>query len=480
MNDERPIEKLLRRYAKKRRDAAGSSVELHPATRRLLQGEVARQLGAERRAPPNARRRFFNFEFLIFKSPRLAWAVPLFGLLAISAWFLLDRPATQQLALGPAPREKMAAEGSRASKDERREPASLPSPLAPRPSPVVEAAPAAVSVVQRRPPTDPVPIRSLSPPAPGAANQFVVGKNRDADQALAYIAATNHSVASLVGAAEQKDSPARYGGKEMVPVDKLGVASSAAPARARFAEASSANRASTLPADRPTETAAALQTDRSVTGVYAAKASELVAPLLDRPSASPSLARSDRDEREQTQTYSQSFANLLPESLKQKTAKAIAPPPTSPLLANFRVEQTGRQLRVVDSDGSTYVGETDVSPEFWGAVDARKEQAVQLFKSDGKLNQLPAPAMSVPESQWQNNSYRVAGTNRTLNQPVVFTWSFVELTNAPVTAPSGKIGGDRNNVAKNPPAPLPSSSISGRARFGTSAEIEIKAVPVPP
>ena len=42
MNDERPIEKLLRRYAKKRRDAAGAS-ELHPATRRLLQGEVERQ-----------------------------------------------------------------------------------------------------------------------------------------------------------------------------------------------------------------------------------------------------------------------------------------------------------------------------------------------------------------------------------------------------------------------------------------------------
>jgi len=43
MNDERPIEKLLRRYAKKRGDEAGPPPELHPATRRLLQGEVARQ-----------------------------------------------------------------------------------------------------------------------------------------------------------------------------------------------------------------------------------------------------------------------------------------------------------------------------------------------------------------------------------------------------------------------------------------------------
>src|ERR1041385_4519628 len=43
MNDERPIEKLLRRYARKRRDEAGAPLELHPATRRRLQGEVVRQ-----------------------------------------------------------------------------------------------------------------------------------------------------------------------------------------------------------------------------------------------------------------------------------------------------------------------------------------------------------------------------------------------------------------------------------------------------
>ena len=43
MNDERPIEKLLRRYARKRHDEAGTPLELHPATRRLLQGEVSRQ-----------------------------------------------------------------------------------------------------------------------------------------------------------------------------------------------------------------------------------------------------------------------------------------------------------------------------------------------------------------------------------------------------------------------------------------------------
>ena len=43
MEPERRIEKVLRAYAKKRREDAGAPPELHPATRRLLQDEVARR-----------------------------------------------------------------------------------------------------------------------------------------------------------------------------------------------------------------------------------------------------------------------------------------------------------------------------------------------------------------------------------------------------------------------------------------------------
>ncbi|HTV61863.1 MAG TPA: hypothetical protein VMH30_04760, partial [Verrucomicrobiae bacterium] len=43
MEPERKIEKLLRAYAKKRRADAGEPLKLHPAMRRLLQDEVARQ-----------------------------------------------------------------------------------------------------------------------------------------------------------------------------------------------------------------------------------------------------------------------------------------------------------------------------------------------------------------------------------------------------------------------------------------------------
>ena len=45
MPDERDIEKTLQAYAKHRRDQGGTPPELHPATRKLLQDEVARQYG---------------------------------------------------------------------------------------------------------------------------------------------------------------------------------------------------------------------------------------------------------------------------------------------------------------------------------------------------------------------------------------------------------------------------------------------------
>ena len=45
MSEERDIEKQLRAAAEQRRKEAGGNFELHPATRRALQGEVVRARG---------------------------------------------------------------------------------------------------------------------------------------------------------------------------------------------------------------------------------------------------------------------------------------------------------------------------------------------------------------------------------------------------------------------------------------------------
>ena len=52
LDQEKPIEKLLRECAKERRDRAGDAWEVHPATRRLWQQEVAQRF--KRRPEPKA------------------------------------------------------------------------------------------------------------------------------------------------------------------------------------------------------------------------------------------------------------------------------------------------------------------------------------------------------------------------------------------------------------------------------------------
>lgn len=91
---ERPIEKLLRACGEKRREDAGAPLELHPATRRLLQGEAARQFAKPAAEPRPAGSSFRQWW------PRLVWSLG--GVAAIVAIVLVLTPPradkSQQLA----------------------------------------------------------------------------------------------------------------------------------------------------------------------------------------------------------------------------------------------------------------------------------------------------------------------------------------------------------------------------------------------
>lgn len=97
MPEERDIEKQLRAAAAQRRKDAGGKFELHPATRRLLQGEAAHAHGQKNAAP---RRAFW---------PRFAWAVSMLTALAVGIWSLSPakkiphpQPASTQPEPAPA------------------------------------------------------------------------------------------------------------------------------------------------------------------------------------------------------------------------------------------------------------------------------------------------------------------------------------------------------------------------------------------
>lgn len=436
MNDERPIEKLLRRYAKKRRDDAGAPVELHPATRRMLQGEVGRQF-SKRGAGAGEPATFA--QFLSGWRARLVWAVPVCIVLGIGTWVML-RPG------GKTGNELQLAK----HKSERAMPArvlqetfnALETPKAAAPSP------------------------SLA-----HADRTTVGQ--EASGALPA------SVGEGFGVTLARELP--RGKQAEIPT----VVSLAATPRLNTTSLPETDR---LAANELAQSAA---TDES--RAQSAPAKSGLPHLANQPVATPSDAARQHfrqqgqvgGEGAKLRANTQVFINNATVSNygKMGTSGGI-----TPVLANFQVEQAGNQLRVIDGDGSTYLGEvesTTPEPVAMAAVE-QKGGDISLRDANARAEQRRADAASPAQQTTQSlYAYRVVGTNRTLNQQVVFAWNFVDLTNA-LAATQGRIPpGGANMLMNNLPAQqlpllLNNSAISGRAQLGNAKEIEINAIPASP
>src|SRR5437762_14078651 len=94
MEPERPLEELMRGFAQERRDQAGAPWEMPPATRRLLQSEVARRTAKDEES--------FFATLLALLGRRATVAVCLVAVGLIGAWLLrnnLDGSKTRSMAL---------------------------------------------------------------------------------------------------------------------------------------------------------------------------------------------------------------------------------------------------------------------------------------------------------------------------------------------------------------------------------------------
>ena len=78
--DNSKVEELLKAYARKRREEGGSTFELHPATRKMLQAEAAREFGKNLRG----KRSFFSS--LVRFWPRIAFAGAAVVVLSLVLW----------------------------------------------------------------------------------------------------------------------------------------------------------------------------------------------------------------------------------------------------------------------------------------------------------------------------------------------------------------------------------------------------------
>jgi hypothetical protein len=103
----------------------------------------------------------------------------------------------------------------------------------------------------------------------------------------------------------------------------------------------------------------------------------------------------------------------------------------TPILASFAVEQSGHGLRVIDTDGSVYTGYLNSAT--WSAGDGAAFNRVTALapatsarvRSSFTASQLGAG----PQQSQVNYFFRVAGTNRTLGQQVLFSGNALGLNN---------------------------------------------------
>jgi hypothetical protein len=156
----------------------------------------------------------------------------------------------------------------------------------------------------------------------------------------------------------------------------------------------------------------------------------------------------------------------------------ITPSQAVPVLSNFQVQQNGNALRIVDQDGSVYSGSWRLANR---AANTRNQPT-------------PAPSARSLEDNLQaaqNYLFRVHGMNRTLRQSVVFTGSllgnFALSQNAQQSF--GGIGGSFStnqpqvkSALTNQTAQLPWSNlrIAGTAVVNRTNHIEVNASPVVP
>ena len=464
MEPERHIEKLLRASAKTRRDKMGAPLELHPATRRLLQDEAAR------RAPRRGERGFFPTLLALLRR-RLVLVSCAAAVVLAGAWVLLTRIGSKEEATlafesgrdrrqAEAPARATAAEPAVAALDKEKS-AGADSAVRSRNASRLERNLKTAGPDQNQPHEAAVPpvARVDASAVTGAAQPPALG---NADARFALKPAEGRSLRSSI------ESSGAVGGAAVVVARNGAADFKLDKGIATLEEVPKSESAGDLALAVKAPAATALGVDRLESGQkrFAEKATGLAG------SEPPAFAASQR------------FAQSDAASNLQYRDKNVP----APVLASFQVQPGDGEIRVVDQDGSVYRGSW--RPE---SVALRDQVAVAqkalvapatppalLQEEDARLSWSGEPAA-------QNYFFRVAGMNQSLKQNVVFTGNLAVTNGMPLVqsnvfgAGGRGVGGFQNAVVNQSLQFLLSNSrISGTAVIDNTNEIIINAVPVAP
>ena len=536
---ERPIEKLLRAAASKRRDDAGAPLELHPATRRLLQGEAARKFAAAQRPS----RSFLQGLGQLW--PRFAWGLGTLAALTVIVWLLVPPSAKKEpqtlLARNqpvpvPSPTATQLVRLSKAQAispsppleeraGERRPFASQPlNSIAESPTPPKEAPPSSLTA-QAPAAAPPTPAAAARPttlmlsdalssarptPASEVADQsqplpkdtFGAAAGGEARERLSLATAPqvitrDRAAEAPVASPTPMPPPApavtangvltqRYGliGQPAPPAAAAAAPGSTSPAPATpvLARAVAADEFAKLPANAPAQLNYSYQSPSAATSDNALRL--LATPTDGRLGSAVALRQQAR-----SITATQWFARVLPSPKSESTLDDKAAP-AHPILASFQVEQAGRVLRIVDSDGSVYTGYLQLAgtARRQPALKAEAPAAARPSRALGAvLEEKPAASLDADQPAPPTYYFRVTGTNRSLQKKVVFTGNLLPATNLALNQPatntltaSGSLAGYRGAAAQPALLPLLNSRISGKVVIGRGKPLDINALPSTP
>ncbi len=462
---EKEIEKQLREHADKRRAEAGDQLNLHPATRRLLQDEVARTYGTNPAAATATEKKAVRPWWAYW--PGVLFATCCAMLLAIV--FLKSGSEEAPLSYSQA---------------ENHAPVSFEL-AATSPQPYADAMPAAA------PPSGEKMIESNMDRSVPMTSMRVAESQRAPE--LAEPASKPVSVNAPAVQMKYKEAKAdSLAARDSIPAPAAPPAPTAAPAL--------------MPADPSPSVSLAGARPEPAARSKVMKAAETPAPVIASPqppqakmadelrlAQKPSI-QTIQSNSLQMDTSSVTFATTAsgPEGTvagqrfvqtpaREMLRKNYQSPPSPAVLENFQFQQNGAELKFIDSDGSVYLGSM-VAPE---AELESTTQGLAAKDAAGTRLQLDVTARSgrasgfggaVPTNVSAPRYFRVIGTNRTLNQQVVFDGSIENVPQAVVTG--GQLEAAKAEALKKKAQEMPQLQIQGRVQVGGRQELIINAVPV--
>jgi hypothetical protein len=479
MESERKIEKLLRAYAKKRRAQAGDPLELHPATRRLLQGEVACK------APKPDEE---DASMTLWELFRQRWAFLLgFALIIFfgASLFLPALSSAKKKAQTVTTMSNLKQIGIAAQMAAGENNGKLPASLDALTNQLVsdkiltdtESGKRFIYVAGGENLAG-LPSNSVLAYSPtdkkGRAVLFADGSVVVINDAQ-FSELTNRGLPELALA---KESARRQFTETPAEITLAGGNAAAAPSVSGQLKSDGSR-------NEPKLADSGIAVPRG--GELAANAPAVPATAINRLGTAHGAAGNYSSIQTKSVPFASTASPNLALSLQNSFRNTTAPDRAVSVLANFKVEQNGNAIRVVDADGSVYDGslqpESAVAQNGASAAAAPAPTQVERAKT----------AANKDESQTvQNYFFRVSGTNQTLKQNVVFTGNLLAMAStttnlqqsisgsAGFVAGAGGFGGGRLQPALTNQLPWSSSRITGTAMVAGTNNIEINAVPLSP